>query len=128
MGTTAISEGDEYVINGHKWFTTAADGATFAIVMANTNNDASLYERASMIIVPTDTKGFHLVRNISIMGETGEGYHSHGEIEYINCRVPAIQFNWKRRHRFFTGTGTAWARAVFIIACAGLEFVKGHFS
>ncbi len=89
MGTTAIREGVEYVINGHKWFTTAADGASFAIVMANTNNNASLYERASMIIVPTNTKGFHLKRNISVMGETGEGYHSHGEIEYINCRVPA---------------------------------------
>jgi alkylation response protein AidB-like acyl-CoA dehydrogenase len=89
MGTTAIRDGDEYVINGHKWFTTAADGASFAIVMANTNNNASLYERASMIIVPTNTKGFHLKRNISVMGETGQGYHSHGEIEYINCRVPA---------------------------------------
>lgn len=88
MGTTANREGDEYVINGHKWFTTAADGASFAIVMANTNNNASLYERASMIIVPTNTKGFQLKRNISVMGETGEGYHSHSEIDYINCRVP----------------------------------------
>lgn len=89
MGTTALLEGDEYIINGHKWFTTAADGASFAIVMANTNNTASPYERASMILVPTDTKGFQLIRNISIMGEAGEGYLSHGEIEYNNCRVPA---------------------------------------
>jgi len=88
MGTTAIREGNEYIINGHKWFTTAADGAQFAIVMANTNNNATRYEKASMIIVPTDTKGFHLKRNISVMGETGEGWLSHGEIEYINCRVP----------------------------------------
>jgi len=57
-------------------------------VMANTNNNATRYEKASMIIVPTDTKGFHLKRNISVMGETGEGWLSHGEIEYINCRVP----------------------------------------
>ena len=88
MGTTAIAEGDEYIINGHKWFTTAADGAGFAIVMANTNNNASQYERASMIIVPTNTKGFHLKRNISVMGEAGEGWLSHGEIVYTNCRVP----------------------------------------
>ena len=88
MGTTAIAEGDEYIINGHKWFTTAADGAGFAIVMANTNNNASRYERASMIIVPTNTKGFHLKRNISVMGEAGEGWLSHGEIVYTNCRVP----------------------------------------
>lgn len=89
MSTTAVLEDDEYIINGHKWFTTAADAANFAIVMANTNANASKYERASMIIVPTNTKGFHLKRNISVMGEAGEGWLSHGEIEYINCRVPA---------------------------------------
>jgi alkylation response protein AidB-like acyl-CoA dehydrogenase len=88
MSTTAVLEGDEYIINGHKWFTTAADGASFAIVMANTNENASKYERANMIIVPTDTRGFHLKRNISVMGESGEGWLSHGEIEYKNCRVP----------------------------------------
>ena len=88
MGTTAKIEGKEWVINGHKWFTTAADGAAFAVVMAVTNPDASPYERASMIIVPTDTPGFRLVRNIPIMGEAGEGHHSHAEIIYTNCRVP----------------------------------------
>jgi acyl-CoA dehydrogenase len=88
MGTTAIREGYEYVVNGHKWFTTAADGAAFAIVMAVTDPGAPVYERASMILVPTDTEGFHLVRNISIMGESGCGYLSHAEIEYVNCRVP----------------------------------------
>jgi alkylation response protein AidB-like acyl-CoA dehydrogenase len=88
MGTTAVREGDEYVINGHKWFTTAADGAAFAVVMAVTDPEASPYQRASMIIVPTENPGFHLLRNIPIMGEAGEGYHSHGEIRYENCRVP----------------------------------------
>jgi alkylation response protein AidB-like acyl-CoA dehydrogenase len=76
------------VINGLKWFTTAADGASFAIVMAITNASASPYERASMILVPTDTAGFNIIRNIPIMGEAGEGYMSHAEIEYSNCRVP----------------------------------------
>lgn len=89
MGTTAVLEGNEYIINGHKWFTSAADGANFAIVMANTNSNASPYERASMILVPTDTKGFQLKRNISVMGEAGEGYLSHAEIIYTDCRVPA---------------------------------------
>jgi len=88
MGTTAVKEGDEYVINGHKWFTTAADGAAFAIVMAVTDPDASPYQRASMILVPTENPGFELVRNIPIMGEAGEGYHSHAEIRYSDCRVP----------------------------------------
>lgn len=87
MGTTATLEGDEWIINGHKWFTTAADGASFAVVMAVTDAEAPPYQRASMIIVPTDNPGFELVRNIPIMGEEGEGYHSHAEIRYINCRV-----------------------------------------
>ena len=100
MGTTAIAEGDEYIINGHKWFTTAADGAGFAIVMANTNNNASRYERASMIIVPTNTKGFHLKRNISVMGEAGEGWLSHGEIVYTNCRVPVTNLIGKEGSGF----------------------------
>lgn len=88
MGTTAVLDGDEFVINGHKWFTTAADGATFAIVMAVTNPDAEPHKRASMIVVPTDTPGFELTRNIPIMGDEGEGYLSHAEIHYVNCRVP----------------------------------------
>ncbi len=89
METTAERDGQHYVINGTKWFTTAADGAAFAIVMANTHPSASPYERASMIIVPTDSPGFNIIRNIPIMGEAGEGYMSHAEIEYNNCRVPA---------------------------------------
>ncbi|MGW8124084.1 acyl-CoA dehydrogenase family protein [Roseivirga echinicomitans] len=88
MGTTAVLDGDEFVINGHKWFTTAADGATFAIVMAVTNPDAELHKRASMIVVPTDTSGFELTRNISVMGDVGEGYLTHAEIMYVDCRVP----------------------------------------
>ena len=88
MDTTAIRDGNDYIINGHKWFTTAADGAAFAIVMAVTDKDADKYRRASLIIVPTDTPGFNLVRNIPVMGETGEGYLTHGEIRYEDCRVP----------------------------------------
>jgi alkylation response protein AidB-like acyl-CoA dehydrogenase len=89
MATTARKEGDHWVINGHKWYSSAADGADFAIVMAITNPEAaSEYLRASMIIVPTDTPGFKLIRNISVMGHKGDDYASHGEIMYQNCRVP----------------------------------------
>ncbi len=88
MDTTAVEDGDDWVINGRKWFTTAADGADFAVVMAVTDPAATPYERASLIIVPTDTLGFNLLRNIPVMGEAGEGYHSHGEILYTDCRVP----------------------------------------
>jgi len=85
---TAVKDGDYYVINGQKWFTSAADGASFAIVMAVTNPDQPPHMRASMIIVPTDTPGFDLVRNVSVMGHKGEGYASHAEILYHSCRVP----------------------------------------
>jgi len=90
MGTSGERDGEEWVIDGHKWFTTAADGAAFAIVMCVTDPKVeSPYLRASQIIVPTDAQGFELVRNVPIMGEAGEGYLSHGEIRYNNCRVPA---------------------------------------
>ena len=88
LNTTAVLDGDEWVVNGHKWFSTAADGARFAIVMAVTDPDAHTYQRASMIIVPTDNPGFNLLRNISVMGHAGDDYMSHGEIMYQNCRVP----------------------------------------
>ncbi len=88
MSTQAVKSGDHYVIDGHKWFTSSADGATFAIVMAVTNPDAPKHARASMIIVPTDTPGFELARNIKIMGDAGSGWASHAEIWYRNVRVP----------------------------------------
>jgi acyl-CoA dehydrogenase len=89
MSTSAVREGDEYVINGHKWFTSSADGASFTIVMAVTNPLAeNKYERASMIVVPLDNPGYRMIRNIPIMGDEGEDYLSHSEVEFVNCRVP----------------------------------------
>jgi alkylation response protein AidB-like acyl-CoA dehydrogenase len=89
LSTTAVKDGDDFVINGHKWFTSSADGASFAIVMAITNpEDLNPYKRASQIIVPIPTQGFQLVRNISVMGDEGSDYASHAEVRYENCRVP----------------------------------------
>ena len=88
LETTAVADGDEYVINGQKWYTTAADGAEFAIVMAVTDPGAPEYFRASMIIVPAGTPGFNIVRNIPVMGHAGSDYASHAEILYQSCRVP----------------------------------------
>jgi acyl-CoA dehydrogenase len=88
MSCRAVRSGDEYVIDGHKWFTSADDGSAFAIVMAVTNPEAARHSRASMIIVPTDTKGFDRVRNIPIMGDAGSGYGTHAEIWYRGVRVP----------------------------------------
>ncbi|MFO7962362.1 MAG: acyl-CoA dehydrogenase family protein [Desulfobacterales bacterium] len=100
MDTTAVKDGDDYVINGHKWFTSAADGSAFAIVMAVTNPDAEPHKCASMIIVPTDTPGFNLVRNVSVMGHVGRGYGTHAEILYQNCRVPQANLLGPEGHGF----------------------------
>jgi alkylation response protein AidB-like acyl-CoA dehydrogenase len=89
MSTTAVKDGDDYVINGHKWFTSSAEGASFAIVMAVTNPESqNPYKRASQIIVPVPAPGFQIVRNISVMGDEGSDYASHAEVKYENCRVP----------------------------------------
>jgi acyl-CoA dehydrogenase len=87
LQTRAELEGDEWVINGHKWFTSGAVGADVAIAMCVTDPDAHPYARASMILVPTDNPGFDLVRPIPVMGhDRGPG---HCEIRYEDCRVPA---------------------------------------
>lgn len=88
MSATAERDGDEYVINGDKWFTSAADGAAFTIVMAVTNPDADRYRRASQIIVPSGTPGFAVVRNTPVMGDVGSGWASHSEVSFNDCRVP----------------------------------------
>jgi alkylation response protein AidB-like acyl-CoA dehydrogenase len=88
LATRAVADGDDYVIDGQKWFTSSADGAAVAIVMAVTDPDAPPHQRASMILVPTDTPGFNLVRNVSVMGHAGSGHASHGEVIYQSCRVP----------------------------------------
>ena len=88
MDTRAVLEDGQWTIDGHKWFTSAADGAAFAVVMAVTEPDAPPHLRASMIIVPCDTPGFERVRNIPVMGHAGEGWPTHAEIRYTRCRVP----------------------------------------
>ncbi len=89
LSTTARRDGDDYVLDGHKWFTTAADGAAFAIVMAVTSPEVeSPYARASQFIVPTDTPGFEHVRRLPVMGDEGQGWFSHSEIRFEDCRVP----------------------------------------
>ncbi|MEZ4512392.1 MAG: acyl-CoA dehydrogenase family protein [Chloroflexota bacterium] len=100
MSTTAVKEGNSYIIDGHKWFTSAADGAAFAVVMAVTDPHASVHQRASQIIVPTDTPGFELIRNISVMGEPGEGWASHAEIRYNEVRVPQENLLGQEGHGF----------------------------
>ncbi len=83
--TTAVEDSDEWVINGHKWFTSGAKGAAFAIVIARTDPDAEIPQaRNSAFIVDTDSPGFEIVRDVETMG----GRHNHPEIRYTNVRVP----------------------------------------
>ncbi len=100
LATTAVRDGDSYIINGHKWFTSSGDGAAFAVVMATTNPEAGPHKRASQIIVPTDNPGFVFVRNIPIMGEAGEDYFSHAEVKYVDCRVPLTNLVGKEGEGF----------------------------
>jgi alkylation response protein AidB-like acyl-CoA dehydrogenase len=88
MATRAERAGDTYRLSGHKWFTSSADGAAFTIVMAVTDPEAAPHRRASQIIVPMDTPGVTLVRNIPVMGEAGADYFSHSEVRFDDVRIP----------------------------------------
>ena len=89
MGTIANIQGDNYIINGHKWFTSGFDGAEFAIVMLVSNPKSdNPHKKASQIIVPTKTKGVEFVRNVQIMGHAGGGWESHAEIKFNDVKVP----------------------------------------
>ena len=89
MGTIATKKDGNYIINGHKWFTSGFDGAKFAIVMLITDpNNENPHKKASQIIIPTDSNGLKFIRNISIMGHPGGGWESHAEIKFENVKVP----------------------------------------
>jgi acyl-CoA dehydrogenase len=98
LACRAELHGDEWVIDGRKWFTTGALGAEVAIVMAVTDPDDRPHRRASMLLVPSDTPGFEMVRPISHMGHSaGPG---HWEIAYEDCRVPADSLLGARQDGF----------------------------
>jgi acyl-CoA dehydrogenase len=85
--TRAVKDGNEWVINGWKYFSSNAKTASFLIVMAVTNPDVSPYTGMSMFLVPTDTPGVNIERNVGLFGEPlGEG--SHALIHYEDVRVP----------------------------------------
>ncbi len=85
--TSAVQDGDEWVINGWKFFSSNARTASFLIVMVVTNPDVSPYKGMSMFLVPTDTRGVEIERNVGLGGEPlGEG--SHALIHYQDVRVP----------------------------------------
>lgn len=92
LTTRAVRDGDEWVINGHKWFSSNASIADFLIVMAVTDPDARPHQRASMFIVPADTPGVNILRDVSTMEHPQEEFGKlggHAEILYEDVRVPA---------------------------------------
>lgn len=86
LKTAAVRDGEDYVINGHKWFATGADGASFLIIMALTDPAVSVYKGSTLFIMPMDTPGIELVRRVPVMGAEAPG--GHGEIRFHNLRVP----------------------------------------
>ncbi len=86
--TRMVRDGDHYVINGRKWFSSGFGGATtkVAIVMGKTDPDGPSYSQQSMILVPTDTPGMQFVRNLPVFGY--ETAHTHPEVILDNVRVP----------------------------------------
>jgi acyl-CoA dehydrogenase len=91
-------DGDEWVIDGHKWYTSGANGAAVAIAMVVTEPEAPPHKRASMLLVPTDAPGFHPVRPVSVMGH--DGGPGHWEVRYEGCRVPADSLLGERGQGF----------------------------
>jgi acyl-CoA dehydrogenase len=88
LRTRAVRDGDEWVIDGHKWFSSGAEGAAFGIVMAVTDPDAEPHRRASQILVPADTPGVEVVRPVPVLGHAGRGWNTHCEVRYTGVRVP----------------------------------------
>jgi alkylation response protein AidB-like acyl-CoA dehydrogenase len=88
LRTKAVRDGGEWVIDGHKWFSSGADGAAFGIVMAVTDPEAEPHRRASQIVVPADTRGVEIAGPTRVLGHAGSGWSTHCEVWYRGVRVP----------------------------------------
>ena len=104
LRTTAVLEGDEWVIDGRKWFSSGAEGAAFGIVMAVTEPDAEPRRRMSQIVVPADAAGIEITP-VPVLGHRGHGWSTHCEVTYSGVRVPAENLLGER------GAGFAIAQA-----------------
>jgi acyl-CoA dehydrogenase len=92
LKTRAVKDGDEWVINGHKWYTTNGSVADILVVMAVTNPDIHPYQGSSMFVVPADTPGVNIVRDVGSMDDPDNHYGrfgNHAEIRYVDVRIPA---------------------------------------
>ena len=86
LKTAATRDGDHWIINGHKWFTSGADGAAFLIIMAVTNPDVPTHKGATLFLAPIESPGIEIVRRVPIMGANDLGGHC--EIKFHDLRLP----------------------------------------
>jgi acyl-CoA dehydrogenase len=100
------SAGDEYVVNGRKWWSTGAGNrrCRISILMGKTDPEAARYEQQSMILVPLDAKGVTIERTLSVFGYD-EAPHGHGEISFEDVRVPAGNMIWAEGKGFAIAQG-----------------------
>ena len=87
LRTRAVRDGDEWVIDGHKWFSSGAEGASFGIVMAVNDPDEEPHRRATQILVPADAPGIEIAP-VPVLGHRGHGWTTHCEVTYSGVRVP----------------------------------------
>ncbi len=86
LRTTAVRDGDHWVINGHKWFTSGAEGAAFLIIMARTDPDVPAHKGATIFLAPVDTPGIEIARLVATMGADDLG--GHPEVKFHDLRLP----------------------------------------
>ena len=89
LRTRAVLDGGEWVIDGHKWFSSGAEGAAFAVVMAVTDPDGEPHRRMSQILVPADSPGTIELAPVPVFGHRGHNWSTHCEVTYTGVRVPA---------------------------------------
>ncbi len=86
LRTRAVRDGDHWVINGHKWYTSGAAGAAFFIIMAVTNPDVPTHKGATLFLAPADAPGIEIVRHVPTMGARDLG--GHPEVKFHDLRLP----------------------------------------
>ena len=123
--TRAERDGDEWVINGEKWFTSHANFSAFLIVLAVTDPEESAHRRMSMFIVPADTPGVNTLRNVSMYGHTDGGCHSY--IRYEDVRIPATTCS-AIAVRASSSRRRGSAAAASITRCALLDWCGGRWT
>lgn len=102
--STAVLDGDEWIVNAHKWFTTGANIAAFTTIFAVTDPEAeSRHRRVSAIIVPTDSPGYEVVRPVPTMGTKETVMGDHCEIRLTDVRVPYSNLLGERGNGFVIG-------------------------